>query len=421
MDGEYYADKILNCNRLAGKASLTFSLSFRLLVVAAKWRNQNPNPWASCKTFQYFLAAVVFGGAPHPQTIVPNQTVEADGSDYWEARVRLAEEKAKQRAEEYRKEQEEYLRDLEEIGDANEDLVEFSAGFVFDPIRGYLFPIQQYLSVICAWACVVKNVMTWEESYISFLACMMCFISSLAVIFVPWAFFIKWTFRIIVWCALGPWMKFADIFYFSKLNDSDSEVERKNKLLEREKKLKKHKEEIQLKREKVGKLRDFKSYMFGNHICRVNILKQDRYYDIPLNSSSATPCLTKKKSLGSLVIEEAGDGVTRIEGQQLEGEMIPKVSELARVDVTMTFFSINIPSTLSAQICDVSVNKIRAGQVTGKTELLKSGTPGRVYSGKDDSSISAAIKVGSIVLGAGFVTVYSIPVLAYFVRLVIPK
>ena len=45
--------------------------------------------------------------------------------------MRRAEEKAKQRTEEYKKEQEEYLRELEEMPDmtATEELVEYSSGF----------------------------------------------------------------------------------------------------------------------------------------------------------------------------------------------------------------------------------------------------------------------------------------------------
>ena len=285
-----------------------------------------------CKNFQYFVFALVFGRGPGPQTIDPKQWAEvkanANNSDYWQARVVRAEEKAKQRAEEYRKEQEEYLRELEEIGDVTDDLVEYSAGFGIDPIRAYLFPIQQYLGVACNWVRVVKNILTWEESYISFLISTTCFVLSFAVFFVPWAFCIKWTLRIIVWCAFGPWMKFADIFYFSTLDNSDTEKERKNKMkLERETKLKQHKQETQLKREKAGNLRDFKQYVFGKHICRVNILKKDRYYDLPLDTSSATPYSSMRKSLGTLCIEEAGCGLTRIEGQQLEGELIPKVSD----------------------------------------------------------------------------------------------
>lgn len=65
------------------------------------------------------------------------------------------------------------------------------------------------------------------------------------------------------------------------------------------------------------------------------------------------------------------------------------------------------------QICDVPVNTVKAGQVTKRTELLESGSEGKVYSGKDDSSISASIKVVTIVLGAGAVTVFGIPLLSW--------
>lgn len=303
-----------------------------MLVLTAGWRRENPNPWTWCKDFQYFLFALVFGRRPGPQTIDPNKWAEtkaiANDSDYWQARVVRAEEKAKQRAEEYKKEQEEYLRELEEIGDVTEDLVENSVSFGIDPIRTYLFPIQEYLGVACSWVRIVKNILTWEESYISFLISTSCFILSFAVFFVPWTFCIKWTLRIIVWCTFGPWMKLVDVFYFARLDNSGSEKEWKNKLkLQLEKKLEQHKQETQLKREKASKLRDFKRYMFGDHICRVNILKKDRYYDLPLDSSSATPYSTRRKSLGTLCTEEVGCGLTRIEGQQLEGELIPKVSD----------------------------------------------------------------------------------------------
>lgn len=217
-------------------------------------------------------------------------------------------------------------------------------------------------------------------------------------------------------------MKLVDIFYFAKLDSSDSEKERKNRLqLEREKKLKQHKKETQLKREKASKLRDFKQYMFGEHICRVNILKKDRYYDIPLETSSATPYSTKdmRKSLGTLVIEEAGFGVSRVEGQQLEGDMIPKVSEIINRCNEMCAILLLTTSLLDdfvahhLQICDVPVNTVKKGQVTKRTDLLESGSEGKVYSGKDDSSISASIKVVTIVLGAGCVTVFGIPFLAW--------
>ncbi len=67
----------------------------------------------------------------------------------------------------------------------------------------------------------------------------------------------------------------------------------------------------------------------------------------------------------------------------------------------------------------VSTNKARIGQVTIRTDLLNSESPGNIYSGKDDSAIIAAIKVGSILVGAGAISLYGIPLLSYIIRLVI--
>lgn len=69
----------------------------------------------------------------------------------------------------------------------------------------------------------------------------------------------------------------------------------------------------------------------------------------------------------------------------------------------------------------VPTTKVGAGQVTTRTELLDSDSPGNDYSGKDDSATNAAIKVGSILIGAGAISLYGIPLLSYIIRLVIPN
>ncbi len=223
-----------------------------------------------------------------------------------------------------------YTQDLEEIGDADQDLsAQTVGGFALDPTRAYLFPIQQYLRVACTWLRVFKNIMVWEECYISFWIAMISFVISVVVFFIPWGWLIKWLLRVIVWIVFGPWMKLADIYYFSRLNEESDEQKkmRMNQLqLERQKRLDQQKLEAKIAREKSAKLRDFKQYMFGEHICRVNILKKDRYYDIPLPTSSSTRYSPEAKSLGEVAMQEAGYRRTRVEGQHLVGEMIPKVS-----------------------------------------------------------------------------------------------
>lgn len=268
-----------------------------------------------------------------PQAIEADENIEGikDAENFWEARVRDAEERAAKRAEEYAKEQEEYLKELEEIGDTNQDLsAQATSGFgKLDLTRAYLYPIQQYLRVTCIGMRVFKNILCWEECYISFWITALSFVLSFVVFFIPWGFLLKWTLRIIVWVTFGPWMKLADIYYFSRLKEltEEQKQERMGKLqLERHNQLEKQKVEAQIARENATKLRDFKQYMFGRHICKVNILKKDRYYDLPLPNSSSTLYNPKSKTLGELAMQEAGYRRTRVEGQQLVGEMIPTVS-----------------------------------------------------------------------------------------------
>ena len=265
-----------------------------------------------------------------PQLIDPNENGNGkETENTWDKRIKEAEVRAKKRAEEYAREQEQYFRELEEIGDTNEDLDTQKTGrfsgflSTVDPARAYLFPLQQYLRIACIWLRVLTNVIVWEECYISFWIAVMSFILSAVVFFVPWGFLLQWTLRIIAWVAFGPWMKLVDKFYYSRQDTDEQKRERVN---ERQKRLDEQKLEAQIARERASKLRDFKQYMFGEHICRVNILKKDRYYDLPLPSSSATLYNPKSKSLGELAMQEAGYHRNRVNGQQLVGRMIPTVS-----------------------------------------------------------------------------------------------
>lgn len=376
--------------------------SYRVFLATVEMRSRNPNPWARCLSFTHLLSALILGkNILGPCVIEPNEGMGSTTSAgiFWEKRVRDAEDRARKRAEEYAKEQEQYLADLEEIGDANQDLTTPTVGgFVLDPTRAYLYPIQQYLRVGCIWLRVFKNILVWEECYISFWIAMFSFVLSVIVFFIPWGFLIKWTLRIIVWLFMGPWMKVADIYYFSKLKEETDEqkMERMNQLqLERQKRLDKQKLDAQIVREKTAKLKDFKKYMFGDYICRVNILKKDRYYDVPLPSSSASIYNPQAQSLGEVAMNEAGYRRTRVDGQQLVGEMVPQVYATPTTEVPI-------------------------GKPTKKTDVLAKGSLAAFYDSNDSYS-TAAIKIGSILVGAGAITYYGVPLFVYLFRLVLPK
>lgn len=373
-----------------------------MLLATIEGRSHHPNPWNRSKTFSHFLTALFFGkDIVAPQLIAAHENEDGvmDTETFWAKRLRLNEEKAKQRALQYAEESEQYMKDLKEIGDTNEDLDAPTVGGIsFDPTRAYLFPIHHYLRATCIFLRVSKNILVWEESYISFWIASACFVLSFAVFFVPWGFLIQWTLRIIVWCTLGPWMKLADIYYFSRLEEETDE-QKKHRMgqleLERQRRLEKQKLEAQLVREKSTKLKDFKQYMFGEHICKVNILKKDRYYDLPLPTSSSVKFNPKSQSLGELAMQEAGYRRHRVDGQQLDGEMIPMRH--------------GNPAT-----------EAPTGKPTKKTDLLEKGSPAVLYNGNDSYS-AAAIKVGSILVGAGAITWFGVPLFVYLVRLVMPE
>lgn len=71
------------------------------------------------------------------------------------------------------------------------------------------------------------------------------------------------------------------------------------------------------------KLRDMERYMFGQFVARFPIFKEERFHSIPLSGGSAVPILDPS-TLPPVNI------VRRINGQRLQGEMIPKREKKAK-------------------------------------------------------------------------------------------
>lgn len=81
-------------------------------------------------------------------------------------------------------------------------------------------------------------------------------------------------------------------------------------------------------RENEEKMKAMKEYMFGKYVTRVPVLKEDRYRDLPLPESTASPYRPNPLPLSEIAMQEAGYNRTRLPGQFLYGDMIPRVSSL---------------------------------------------------------------------------------------------
>lgn len=329
----------ISCVVLVEKPQLLPSLFFAsiawLLIACMGFRNNIPNPWMRCKSFREFLEILIVGDSvASPTTIEAYQNAEE--ATKWQESVQKrivdAEEAARIKYEEQMKEQEEMMRELEEAGGGDTDISTKTGGSLvstIDPFKPFLYPIQQYLGLAVGYVRVTRNVVIWEECYIAFWVTAGCLILSVAFLFVPWAFMIKWSSRIIVWTLLGPWMKLVDIFYVSKIRElSDEELAAQKRTLEiaRRKKMQAAVTEARINRENTEKLKAMKKIMFGKFVTKVPVLKQDRHRDIPLPESLAVPYITKQHTLAELAMKEAGYHRTRLPGQHLVGDMIPKVS-----------------------------------------------------------------------------------------------
>lgn len=309
-----------------------FSIAWILIAVMGHRRN-SANVWGKCNSYGEIMQKLILGQSrTPPHNIEPFAGWEGTKRDIekWIKRIKETEEKAERDYIEAEKAEEERLKELEEIGDTDGDIsTKVGKGISIDPIKSVVHPYQLLLGGVCRALRFVKNIITWEESYFAFWVASGSAVLAIACLFVPWFWIIRWTSRITVWTLFGPWMKLVDIFYISTLVP-ESEGERKTR--QSKEKLQKRlmtdeaKAQARLVREDTAKMKKMKKYMYGKFSLKIPTIKEERFVDRPLPESSAVPYQKKAMSLAELAMQEAGYNRTRLPGQNLVGDMIPKVS-----------------------------------------------------------------------------------------------
>lgn len=184
------------------------------------------------------------------------------------------------------------------------------------------------------------------------------------------------------------------MFYVSKLKpltEEEKEQKREQERQQRKDQLTSTLTAHRIKKEKAAKLRDMKKYMFGKFITRVPVLKEDRYRDMPLPGSSATPYKHELLPLSEVAMQEAGYRKTRIPGQNLTGDMIPKLE-------------MDFAGKTEAPI----------GQATAyprKVDKTGPGGSGMAAAGVE-STVQAYAKIGSILFAAAIISWFAVPLFA---------
>lgn len=395
-----------------------FSVAWFMFAVMS-FRRKAPNPWIRCRSYAEIFKILVFGQSMvPPDSIACNENFEQSKAaiEEWEKRLVETEERTRKNHEEAIKAQEEYEKDLAEIGEATTDISTKSGRMNMDIFKPIFFPIQKNLSLACRCLRALRAVVTWDECYFAFWVTTLAVAMGFAFLFVPWFSLLKWTARIVVWSIFGPWMILIDKFYYSRIQPlSDDELE------QREAQHRARRQEMtsraatanRIKRENAAKLRDIKRFMFGDFIWRVPILKADRHRDMPRPESEAVPYQPRPLPLAELAMKEAGYHRTRLPGQHLKGDMIPRVCfppnfKITPSDLVLMLF----PSFCTGQVETAAFTDAPLGQATARPNLLDKAGPGGSAPAGSESTAAVYAKLGSLVTAATLVTWFGVPLLS---------
>ena len=185
--------------------SYSFFTIALVLLNGLWWRMKHPNPWYRANTFQYYFKCLVLGKTMplSPESIAVNERSEEAKKfeESWAEIIAKAEAKAKRRSDEVAAEQLEFQKELEEAGGTDTDISSSSGGPKINPVirmaKPYLFPIQQQLIVACEGLRCARNILTWEESVLSFWLVLVTFVLGAVFMVFPWLFFVRWFARIL--------------------------------------------------------------------------------------------------------------------------------------------------------------------------------------------------------------------------------
>jgi hypothetical protein len=250
-----------------------------VLLATSEFRRNNPNPWKRPRSYWELLGVLLFNKSCCRVKVEPNENIEEiiNYDDFVSERERTRKEALESMRAERENNEKRLQEEEEELDHQDFDRASHVKGGITQltlaPFKSFLLPAQIALYKICVLLRVTSSIVVWNDSVAAFWVVTTAFLSSFVVAWIPWAFILRWAFKIFVYIALGPWMKLVDIFYVHKLQNMTSEerkakmeadYQRRYNLLLGETFLRK------LEKEHRMKLRDMQKYMFGEvRICLI--------------------------------------------------------------------------------------------------------------------------------------------------------
>ena len=216
------------------------------------------------------------------------------------------------------------------------------------------FSIKQILETGCDTLRVIRNIVTWRETYYSFWLTTFAFLSMIIFAFVPWGLFFFWSFKVAVWVFLGPWMYLVEKLMLQRYTPKF--IARKNRI----------------KRENALKMKDMICLLFGQHVKRIHILKRNQHPDIS-HLSSSKPNDTQYDGNDTFYSSVKDCVKARLHGQRIQLDMTPKLStKEISYDALPTFKTeVNTDNYNDRKTNRLQGDKCNAGGVYGSVASTK--------------------------------------------------
>jgi len=296
--------------------SLFFWCTFFVMVASYGHRTHHPSPWHRCRHITDF-AIILVSGKSFPRSTVIKANTGAQETIKLEA-ARQSRIELDTVINSKRIEMEQQVSEVEEEAEVNNTASKKKVVPQIDPLAMFI-PLQRKIEKIIYYPRLLKSIVTWESSTISFAITAGSLVIALILSILPTAWLIQWTCRILIHVGLGPHMKVVDAV-FNSHTDLEEEGDR---LKEQQTMIKKLTKEYQ-GRGKIARLRAehemkqtaIRKIRLGPHCVNLPPLNVTRFADFPLPSSTATPVTSSDciKGFSERLI---------VPGQQLHGQMIP--------------------------------------------------------------------------------------------------
>jgi hypothetical protein len=262
---------LLTCNFELFPSFLAFTVGWALLATMEQ-AQKHPSPWNQPRSYTELLTALLLNKTWSRPRIALNQNLEKI-QEYNATKAALEHAHA-DALKNMQMEQEKYEAFIEKeshnLEEGNVDISTKEGGglaqIALAPFKSILLPAQLHVHKICVALRVTKSIVMWRESGVAFWIVTASFAASIVLSLIPWAFLISWSFKILVWTFLGPWMKIVDICYVRRRQNLTKEQKMEDLaeiFQERYSALLGESEKARVKKETALKKKDIKRYMFG--------------------------------------------------------------------------------------------------------------------------------------------------------------